>query len=268
MEFRRFPDEESYVRFDTPVAGRSVIFACTLDRPDEKYLPLAFAARCARELGAARIGLVAPYLAYMRQDTRFKPGEAVTATIFAQLLSEMFDWLVTVDPHLHRLPTLETIYRIPAHTLHAAPLLAQWVRREIASPLLIGPDSESAQWVSAIAAEASAPYTVLQKIRRGDRDVEVSLPEIEHWRDRTPVVIDDIVSSARTMIETLAQLKRLGMKPAICVGVHGVFSAGAYDALKAAGPARIVTSNTIVHKSNAIDVVPLLTTAVREMIRH
>ena len=81
-EFRRFPDGESYVRVDTPVEGRSVILACTLDRPDEKFLMLMFAAATVRELGAIRIGLVAPYLCYLRQDKRFRPGEAVTSATF------------------------------------------------------------------------------------------------------------------------------------------------------------------------------------------
>lgn len=74
---RRFPDGESYVRSETPVLDKRVILVCTLDRPDQKFLPLIFAAGAARDLGAAEIGLVAPYLSYMRQDRRFQPGEAV-----------------------------------------------------------------------------------------------------------------------------------------------------------------------------------------------
>lgn len=267
VEFHRFPDGETYVRFDTSVSGRSLLFACTLDRPDNKFLPLAFAADCARELGASQVGLVAPYLAYMRQDKRFKDGEAVTSTMFARLLSEIFAWLVTIDPHLHRLSSLEAIYRIPARALHAAPVVAQWIAKEVPHPLLIGPDAESEQWVSAIARDAHAPFTVLNKVRHGDRNVEISIPEIERWRDHTPVLVDDIISSARTMIETLAHLKRLGMKPVVCIGVHAVFAAGAYEALRAAGPARIVTTNTIAHQSNEIDVGSILIDAARVLMR-
>ena len=106
-EFRRFPDGESYARIDTQVQGRSVILACTFDRPDEKFLMLTFAAATARELGAVRIGLVAPYLCYLRQDQRFRPGEAVTSRLFARMVSGTFDWLVTIDPHLHRLAALD-----------------------------------------------------------------------------------------------------------------------------------------------------------------
>ena len=110
-----------------------------------------------------QVGLVAPYLAYMRQDRRFKPGEAVTSREVAQLLSGAFDWLVTVDPHLHRYTSLAEIYRIPTHVTHAAPLISQWIKANVPRALVIGPDSESEQWVSAVASEAGAPFTVLRE---------------------------------------------------------------------------------------------------------
>ena len=102
LETRRFPDGETYIRLLADVRGRSIVFVCTLDRPDEKTLSLLFAAHAARDLGAARIGLVAPYLGYMRQDKRFRPGEAITSNAYGTLLSSTVDWIVTVDPHLHR----------------------------------------------------------------------------------------------------------------------------------------------------------------------
>ncbi len=265
MTLRHFPDGESYVRIDAPVTGRDVILLCTLDRPDDKLLPLLFAAGTAKELGAARVGLVAPYLAYMRQDQRFQPGEAVTSVHFARLLSASVDWLVTVDPHLHRRSRLGEIYSIPARVVHAAPLVSAWIRQHVAAPVLVGPDAESEQWVAAVAGAAGAPYVVLQKIRRGDREVEVSVPDVERWRARTPVLVDDIISTARTMIETVGHLKRAGLAPPVCIGVHAVFAGTAYADLAAAGAGRIVTGNTIAHESNAIDVSGLLAEAVREL---
>ena len=266
VEFRRFPDEESYVRLLTPVRERAAVLVCTLDRPDSKILPLLLAAQAARELGARQIGLVAPYLAYMRQDKRFQPGEAVSSRLFAGILSRAVDWLVTVDPHLHRIGSLADIYDIPAHAVHAAPLISRWIRGNISSPLLIGPDEESKQWVGAVASGAGAPHLVLQKVRRGDRDVEITMPDISPWRGATPVLIDDIISSARTMIEALGHLRRANMRPAVCIGVHGVFVPGAYEALRAAGPSRIVTSNTIAHETNAIDAAPLLAQAMAGLL--
>ena len=252
LSVRRFPDGESYVRLLSNVAGRSVALVCTLDRPDDKLVPLYFLAATARELGAARVGLVAPYLAYMRQDARFQPGEGVTSTQFARLLSGTVDWLVTVDPHLHRVATLADIYRVPAVAVAAAPSIAAWVRAHVPAPLVVGPDCESAQWVRAVADAAGAPCVVLAKVRRGDREVEVSLPDVARWRGRTAVVVDDIISTAGTMIETVGHVRRAGFVEPICIGVHAVFASDAYSELLAAGAARVVTCDTVLHASNAI----------------
>lgn len=121
----------------------------------------------------------------MRQDRRFQPGEAVTSSAFARIISREVDWLVTVDPHLHRRSALSEIYSVPSTALHAAPLLASWIRENVERPLLVGPDSESAQWVAAVAETVGCPLVVLEKIRRGDRDVEVSVPQVERWTAHT-----------------------------------------------------------------------------------
>lgn len=262
VAFRRFPDGESYVRVKAPITGRAVAIVCTLDRPDDKVLSLLFLAETARDLGAKSVGLVAPYLAYMRQDRRFMDGEGVTSAYFAGLLSRAIDWLVTVDPHLHRRTSLSEIYSIPTEVVHAAPRVAEWIRSNVQRPLLIGPDEESAQWVAAVAGAAGAPSVVLQKVRRGDRDVAVTVPDLSRWRDHTPVLVDDIVSTARTMIETVHHLQRADVAAPVCVVVHPVFVAGAYDELRQAGASRIVSCNTIPHPSNAIDLAGDLARAV------
>jgi ribose-phosphate pyrophosphokinase len=264
LELRAFPDGETYLRYRTEVSARPIVIVCTLDRPDGKFLPLIFAAATARELGAANVGLMAPYLAYMRQDRRFKPGEAVTSRQVASLLSDAFDWLVTVDPHLHRYGSLGDIYRIPTRVVHAAPLISQWIRTNVGNPHIVGPDSESEQWVAAVARDAGAPYSVLEKTRRGDRDVEISPQGLDGLAGRTPVLVDDIISSGRTMIEAARVLQTIGAAAPVCVAVHGLFADDA-DALLIKAGARVVTANTVPHATNDIDVTALLATGIREL---
>ncbi|HKS56484.1 MAG TPA: ribose-phosphate pyrophosphokinase [Steroidobacteraceae bacterium] len=270
FSMRHFPDGETYVRIDSQVEGLTVAILCSLHDPDMHFLPLVFLADTLHELGARSVGLIAPYLAYMRQDRRFQPGEALTSTSFARLLSARFDWLITVDPHLHRRHSLGEIYTIPTEVVHAAPLLAEWIRNHVAAPVVIGPDAESEQWVREVAEAVPCPFAVLEKTRRGDREVEVSaIPNLDQWAGRTPVFIDDIISSAHTMIEAVRQLRERhraeGIAP-ICVGVHGVFSETAYEMLRLAGPARIVTTNSIAHPTNAIDLSTLLAAPVRRRL--
>lgn len=251
-EIRSFPDGETYVRVISEVKNRRCILVCTLDRPDQKLLPLYFLSETIKSLGGRCTCLVAPYLAYMRQDKQFKPGEAVTSEYFAALISGFAHSLITVDPHLHRHSSLEEIYTVPTRVMHAAEPISAWIKKNVNQPVLIGPDNESEQWVAEVADKVGAPFIILEKTRRGDRDVEVSVPQVEKFKNYNPVLIDDIISTARTMIKTVGHLSQAGMKPPVCMGVHAVFAGDAYQALQNAGARQIITCNTIPHPSNRI----------------
>ncbi len=256
--FRRFPDEETYVQVNTNVENKNVILICGLKHPDIKLLPIIFFAETVRALKAKSVGLVAPYLAYLRQDTQFKPGEAVNSKIFGALLSRYIDWLITVDSHLHRHASLSEVYSIPAYNLHAADLIAAWIENNVDQPVLIGPDEESKQWVTKVAKYADIPYILLQKIRHGDREVEISVPEVAKYKNCTPVLVDDIISTARTMIETVRHLNNSGMKPTVCIGVHAIFVNSSYQDLLKEKIEQVITCNTIQHPTNKVDVSELI----------
>src|SRR3569832_2014110 len=99
----------------------------------------------------------------MRQDVRFHPGEAVRSRTFARLLSSSFDGLVTVDPHLHRWHSLSQLYPIASRVVPAAPAIAEWIRANVADPIVVGPDAESAQWVAEVARLVGVPHLVMEK---------------------------------------------------------------------------------------------------------
>jgi len=262
LEYRKFPDRESYLRFHGDVTGRSAVLACSLHDPDSKTLPLLLAAATLRDLGAKSIGLVAPYLAYMRQDRRFKDGEAVTSLAFARLLSGAFDWIATIDPHLHRYASMAEIYSVPVLVGHATRVLVDYLRQRQGTIFLVGPDEESEQWVSSVAKAAEAPYITLRKTRRGDNDVSVSFPDITRFEGLAAVLIDDIISSGHTMQVAVTQLVALGFGQPVCLAAHGILAADAMQRLKAAG-AVIVTTNTIPGPTAALDVNPLLVELIR-----
>ncbi len=260
-ELRRFPDGEIYVRLPH-VADHVVICGSLYPAPADRFLELAFIAATARDLGAKRVGLVAPYLAFLRQDSQFHPGEGVTAKYFARMVSSAVDWMVTVDPHLHRLDALQTVYSIPTTVAHAAASIAIWVKSEISQPVLVGPDAESEQWVSAVAAACDVPYEILLKTRRGDRDVSVSA-STRAWNGNTPVLIDDIVSTGKTLIEATRSLRAAGSIAPLCIAIHAVFADAVEQQLVAAGASGIVTCNTITHASNRICVADSIAEAAK-----
>lgn len=254
MTEHQFPDSETLMTIDSNVSGRDIIFVATLDRPNIKFMSLLFAAQTARELGANKITLIAPYLPYMRQDKQFESGQGITSKYVAKLISTYFDELITIDPHLHRWHYLSDIYSIPTTVLHAAEPIARWIHDNIKNPVLLGPDVESAQWVQAISQKTNVPFLVFNKIRKGDRLVATMIPHIDLYRESTPVLIDDIISTGMTMIESVHDLQALYMKPPICIGIHAVFAGNAYQDLLSAGVEKVVTCNTIQHVSNGIDI--------------
>lgn len=265
LESRHFPDGETYLRFMDDLRDRQLALVCTLDRPDRKIPALLFAAQAARELGAGRVGLIAPYLCYMRQDARFHPGEAVTSRHFARLISRDFDWLATVDPHLHRYKALKEIYGIAAKAVDAAPALATWIAAHVAEPFLIGPDEESRQWVEAVARGCGAPFAILQKQRSGDRSVRVTPPAFTAPPGATPVVVDDIISSGRTVLASLKALAPHFTRPPWVLCVHGLFADGSDMAIRAAG-AKLLACNTVPGPAADIDVGGVLLPAVQALL--
>jgi len=267
IDYRHFPDGESYLRVESSVENRDCLLVCSLHDPNPKFLPLIFTAEVLKELGARRLALVAPYLSYMRQDKRFKSGECVTSRHFSKLVSESFDFLITVDPHLHRYQSLDEIYALESQALTSAESVAAWLLKQVHKPLLLGPDSESEQWVAEVARLADAPFEILEKVRSGDLEVAVSLPHVDQYQEHTPVLIDDIISSGRTLLGTLEHLKKAGMQPAVCIGTHGLFGANAWELLKASHTQKVVTSNSVPHPSNAIDLAPALAKGIERWLQ-
>jgi ribose-phosphate pyrophosphokinase len=261
---RQFPDGETYIKIESEVKDKQVFLVCTLNHPDKKLLPLYYLSETAKELGANSICLIAPYLAYMRQDIRFLPGEGITSSYFAKLISSFADSLITIDPHLHRRSSLSEIYSIPTMVIHTSQLISKWIHANIEKPLLVGPDSESEQWVSEIAFHANAPFIILEKTRKGDASVEISVPKVEKYKDHTPILVDDIISTARTLITTIGHLKKIGMRKPVCIAIHGVFANNAYSDLIFSGAQEVITCNTVAHESNQIEIDEILSLAINQ----
>ena len=258
LKFHEFPDGEISLRIMSAIKNPDVYLLANLHHPNEKLIKLIFFADTVRAAGAKTVTLIAPYLSYMRLDEVSSPGEGLTSRYFAQLIGHYFDRLITVDPHLHRYRNLSELYAIKTDVVHAAPAIANWVWRNVENPLIIGPDEESEQWIKVIAHEAKLPHIVFKKKRYGDATVSISAPLMAEYRDHTPVMIDDIISTASTMIQGVKVLQSSGMKKPVCVGIHAVFAEGAQNNLLAAGVEEIVTCNTIPHPTNAINLSSLI----------
>lgn len=265
IERHRFPDGELKLRLP-PKLPPHVVLLRTLHPPNERLLELLITAPAARELGAQRVSLVCPYLAYMRQDMAFTPGEAVSQRHVGALLASRFDALVTVDPHLHRIATLhEVMPACRAVSLSAAPLIGPWVARQVERPFFIGPDAESAPWVAAAAraCRPAADHAVCTKERHGDREVQVTLPAGLRCEGRHVVLIDDMASTGRTLVAA-AQLAFAAGAATVDVAVtHALFVDDAVHVLREAGVRHVWSSDSVPHTSNAVPLAPALAAALQ-----
>lgn len=263
VKVHRFPDGESRLLLPENLPEH-VIFCRSLDHPNDKLVELLLAAAGARELGAQTLTLVAPYLCYMRQDMAFHPGEVVSQRHIGKLLAQSFDRLVTVDAHLHRISSLrEAVPLEHAVNLSATVPMGEFLAGRLASPLLVGPDEESEQWVAAIAEHQHLDFMCATKQRFGDRDVQIALPE-GNWRGRNVVLVDDVASSGRTL-EVAARLLQAQQPASVSVLVtHALFAGDALERLRAVGVGHVWSCDSIAHPSNCVSLAGLLAEALRE----
>jgi ribose-phosphate pyrophosphokinase len=259
-----FPDGESKVTLPGLNSGH-LVFVRTLDRPNDKLIELMLAARTARDLGANRLSLVAPYLCYMRQDSAFHHGEAVSQSIVGEFLGSQFDDLLTVDPHLHRTDSLEqAVPNCHGVALTATGLLGDYLAERGEPLFLLGPDAESEQWVKRMADPRGLPHAIAHKERFGDHDVAVSLPERD-WRARTVVLVDDVASTGRTLAQAARAVRDLGATRVEAVVVHPLLAGDAESVLTRAGVSVVHSSDSITHASNAVQMAPVLAEGVRHL---
>jgi ribose-phosphate pyrophosphokinase len=264
ITIHRFPDAELRVTV-APPAPVTVIYA-PLDRPNDKLMALLFAAEALRRNGAKRLILLAPYLCYMRQDAAFHEREAVSQKVVGRLLAETFDRIITVDAHLHRTPDIHDIFPgIEADNLSATPAMAEALRTAGLDPrtVVAGPDAESEAWVSKLAGELGIAFAVAQKTRRGDRSVEVALPDSTIVAGRPVLLVDDIVSSGGTLIACTRSLLAAGARSVDAVITHALFPADATTEFARAGIRSVRSTTSVPHPTNAIPLDGLLADALR-----
>ena len=247
-----FPDEESLITLPTELPKHVVLFR-SLNQPNNKLTELLLVSKALRQNNVARITLIAPYLCYMRQDRENQPGEIISQKIIGQLLADLFDDVITVDTHLHRITELrEAIPSKNAINLLATKPIVKFLQNRFENMMVLGPDSESKQWVSEIAEILNCDYGIANKIRKGDLSVEIELPE-QDYSGRNIIIIDDMASTGRTIGLAASLLKTKGATSISALVTHALFMGDAKEHLEKNGIDCIWSSDTIADETNCIE---------------
>ena len=268
IALHRFPDGELRVTVG-PAAATTIVYA-SLDQPNDKLLALLFASEALRRGGAQRLVLVAPYLCYMRQDTAFHQGEAVSQKVVGRLLADAVDRVITVDAHLHRTKDIHSVFPgIEADNLSAMPAIAEGLRAGFdPKTVVVGPDEESQAWVSDLAARLGVQCAVARKTRRGDRSVEITFADPALFNGRPALLVDDIVSSGGTLMTCAKALQAAGATTIDAVVTHALFAPELAAGLLQAGIRSLKSTDSIHHPSNAIALDAVLGRRVAQGTRH
>ncbi len=277
LEAKRFPDGDKYVRILDEVKGEDAVIIQSLYHKPDKHVfadqhifELLMITDTLRDLGARTITVVAPYLAYARQDSRFYPGEAVSSQIIARLLEDVGTTrFLTVDCHLHRLGDVAKIFKIPAQNLSAMPLLGKYALKNLRpnKPLVIGPDEEAEQWAATVAKELDAEHIVFQKKRirkegATSSRVKITADEVD-LKGHDAVFADDIISTGDTLAKATKVCKKMGARRIYALCTHPVLADGALERVKSAGIQRVVGTDTIPSPVSQVSVAPVIAAALR-----
>jgi ribose-phosphate pyrophosphokinase len=238
--------------------------------PDENIFELLLLADTLRDLGARSITTVVPYFAYTRQDSRFYPGEALSAASVARLLEFAGTTsFLTIDCHLHRLGDVAKVFKIPARNLTAMHELGKYAREHFKphNPIVIGPDEEASQWAAVVAKELETEHTAFRKVRvrkegMTSSKVEVDAGEI-NLKGRDVVFADDIISTGKTIAEASKACKKGGAKRIFVVCTHPVLAEGALNRIKAAGVLKVVGTDTYPGPTSKVSVAPVIAAALK-----
>ena len=258
VDYKNFPDGESYIRLTGSVRGEEVLLVhTTYPQPDKRVLELLLLIDTLKDLGAAKIKVVVPYMAYSRQDTRFRKGEAVSIdTIFRLIEAAGADEFYTID--IHKECSLDA-FKIQAKNLHATEVIADHIKgMGLKKPYILSPDKGALDIAKRIGKSMGAEYGNLEKTRdRITGAITVSGDRVEA-EGRDVVITDDLISTGGTIANACKILKDGGARRVIAVCTHPLIVEGAYKRMKGAGLDEVLGTDTVDSEVSKISVAPLI----------
>ncbi len=262
IEFKRFPDGESYIRFEGEVGNKDVALVQTTGPPqDEHLVQLLLMADAAKTLKAKTITAIVPYFAYARQDQRFRLGEAFSVKTIVTLLQTCgVVKILTVNSHN---PAVLGTLQVPVEDLSAIPLLAEHFQKrgfDGACSLALGKKGLATAVEADGVLGGGSDYISTQRDRVTGKVVIEEKPLPVKGRD--VVIFDDIISSGGTMMKAVAWTRKQNARTVHVACVHPLLVGDAEDRILHCGAESIVGTDSVSSHISVVSVAPLIAEAL------
>jgi ribose-phosphate pyrophosphokinase len=240
----RFSDGEVYVQLLENVRGSDVFVVQPTCFPTDQHLvELLLIMDALRRASARRITPVIPYFGYARQDRKDKPRVPVSAKVIADLLTVSgANRCVVVDLHA---PQIQGFFNIPVDHLFASPVLVDYIKK-LALPnlIVVSPDAGGVERARFFAKKLDSALAIVDK-RRVEMDVTEVMHVIGDVRDRSCVILDDIIDTAGTLVKTADALLKSGAREVYACASHAVLSGPAIERISKSPLKQVIVTNTI-----------------------
>lgn len=262
IEFKRFPDGESRIRFTENIEGDNVVIVQTTSPPqDEHLMQLFIMADNARDLKAKSITAVAPYFAYARQDKRFRPGEPFSVKTIVTLLKTCgISRILTVNSHN---PAVLKTLKIRIDDLSAISLLAEHFKKQgfnEAFSLSLGKKAMDMAMQADKVLGGGHGYISTQRDRvSGEVTIEKNPLPV---KNRDAVIFDDIISSGGTMMKAVRWVKKQGARRVYAACVHPLLIGDSKEKILEAGAEGIVGTDSVSSLFSVVSIAPLIAEAL------
>lgn len=271
VELATFANGELYCRFEESVRGSDVYVIQTHCAPvNETIMEQLVMIDALKRASAGRITAVCPYYGYSRQDKKARSREPIAARLIADMITAAgADRVISVDLHTGQ---IQGFFDYPFDHLTALPLLAEWVRREIAGDVVVvSPDAGRVKVTEKIASMLQSDVAILYKRRSTDvRNESETLAVVGDVEGRHCILVDDMIDTAGTICGAARLLKEKGAREVDALATHGIFSDPAIDRLKNAPIERVVVTNTVpisadrrFDKLTVLSAAPVIAPAIR-----
>ena len=242
---RTFSDGEIMVEIGENVRGCDVyVIQSTCAPTNNNLMELLIMTDALKRASAATITAVMPYYGYARQDRKAAPRTPITAKLVADLITTSgVDRVVTIDLHAGQ---IQGFFNIPVDNLYAAPVILNYLKSRFdGQPIvMVSPDAGGTERARAFAKRLGCSLAVIDKRRTGPNVAEI-MHLIGDVRDKTAIILDDMVDTAGTLTQAAKALKVNGAKSVFACATHGVLSGPAIERINNSEIEEIVLTDTI-----------------------